>query len=109
LAQQRDGLIVARDGEAQARTEAQARIAALEQQQSDWVAQQQALVKEKSDLGNTLAETQKTVEKLRADISDRESDLAECRHRQQLMNDELLKAEAQIELIKDLLLREPGL
>jgi hypothetical protein len=29
--------------------------------------------------------------------------------RQQLMQEELVKAEAQIELIKDLLLREPGL
>ena len=33
----------------------------------------------------------------------------ELQHRQQLMQEELLKAEAQIELIKDLLLREPGL
>ena len=29
--------------------------------------------------------------------------------RQQLLQEELIKAEAQIELIKDLLLREPGL
>ena len=33
----------------------------------------------------------------------------ELQHRQQLLQDELVKAEAQIELIKDLLLREPGL
>jgi hypothetical protein len=38
----------------------------------------------------------------------------EARHhdnviRQQLQHEELIKAEAQIELIKDLLLREPGL
>jgi len=95
LAQENTALTQAWDAEAKTKAEA--------------LAQQQALAKEKADLGNTLAETQKSVEKLRADISERESDLAECRHRQQLMNDELLKAEAQIELIKDLLLREPGL
>lgn len=38
-----------------------------------------------------------------------ESQLAELEHRQQLMNEEMVKAEGQIELIKDLLLREPGL
>jgi hypothetical protein len=29
--------------------------------------------------------------------------------RQRLLNDEMIKAEAQLELIKDVLLREPGL
>ena len=38
-----------------------------------------------------------------------ESQLAELEHRQQLMNEEMVKAEGQIDLIKDLLLREPGL
>ena len=33
----------------------------------------------------------------------------ELQYRQQLMQEEMIKAEAQIELIKDLLLREPGL
>jgi hypothetical protein len=38
-----------------------------------------------------------------------ETQLPEMERRQQLMNEELIKAEGQIDLIKDLLLREPGL
>jgi hypothetical protein len=38
-----------------------------------------------------------------------ESKLAEYEHRQQLMHEEMVRAEGQIDLIKDVLLREPGL
>lgn len=38
-----------------------------------------------------------------------EAENAEAHRRHQLMQDEMVKAEAQIELIKDLLLREQGL
>ena len=38
-----------------------------------------------------------------------ESENAQAHHRHQVMQDELAKAEVQIELIKDLLLREQGL
>jgi hypothetical protein len=37
------------------------------------------------------------------------SENQELMHRQQLMNEELVKAEGQISLIKDLLLREQGI
>ncbi|SFI58238.1 hypothetical protein [Nitrosomonas sp. Nm34] len=42
-------------------------------------------------------------------ITQLESELAENNTRQHLINEEMIKAEAQIELIKDVLLREPGL
>lgn len=42
-------------------------------------------------------------------ITQLESELAEFVARQQLLNDEMIRAEAQIDLIKDVLLREPGL
>ncbi len=42
-------------------------------------------------------------------IAQLETLATERERRQQLLQEELIKAEAQIELIKDLLLREPGL
>ena len=42
-------------------------------------------------------------------IAQLESDLAELNARQDLLNDEITRAEIQIDLIKDVLLREPGL
>ncbi|HNP52608.1 MAG TPA: hypothetical protein PKJ85_12560, partial [Nitrosomonas nitrosa] len=44
-----------------------------------------------------------------ARIAQLESDLAELNTRQHLLNDEITRAEIQIDLIKDVLLREPGL
>jgi len=55
---------------------------------------------------NTLKIRLKEAENSKAML---ESQLAELEHRQQLMNEEMVKAEGQIDLIKDLLLREPGL
>lgn len=62
------------------------------------------------------AESQAELEKVKVALQDTdnrknqlEAQLAELQHRQQLMNEEMVKAEGQIELIKDLLLREPCL
>jgi len=60
------------------------------------------LEKEKSALTGRLGEAQKRLQQ-------QETDNQESSHRQQLMHEELVRAEAQIDLIKDLLLREPGL
>jgi hypothetical protein len=60
------------------------------------------LDKEKSVLTGRLDEAQQRLQQ-------QESDNLESSHRQQLMHEELVRAEAQIDLIKDLLLREPGL
>ena len=44
-----------------------------------------------------------------AELAQLQVQLVEAQKRQMLMNDALLKSEAQIELIKDLCLREPGI
>ena len=60
------------------------------------------LQKQLADKTQELKSVQSTIEALKAENN-------ELNHRQQLMNEELVKAEGQIELIKDLLLREQGL
>jgi hypothetical protein len=57
---------------------------------------------ETQKLKTTLQEETQRIERLTAENQ-------ELAHRQQLMNEELVKAEGQITLIKDLLLREPGI
>jgi pyruvyl transferase EpsO len=106
LEQEKAAVIEARDAEAKAKTKALAHILALEKEISAWMARYEALTQENRELVNVLSETQATGERMRAEITDRELELAECRHRQRIMTDELLKAEAQIEFIKDLLLQE---
>jgi uncharacterized coiled-coil DUF342 family protein len=46
---------------------------------------------------------------LQAELESRDAEIREIHHRQQAINEEMIKAEAQIDLIKDVFLREPGL
>ncbi len=64
---------------------------------------------ERDQLQKSLSENGKSLEDARQQIQQLEQEASESLHRQQLLHEELIKAEAQIELIKDLLLREPGL
>ena len=57
----------------------------------------------------SVAEQKKTFDNGQQQIKTLENQASESLQRQQLLQEELIKAEAQIELIKDLLLREPGL
>ena len=66
------------------------------------MSQLDGLAKEKAAVEHSLNETLQQLESTR-------SENQELGNRQQLMQEELVKAEAQIELIKDLLLREPSL
>lgn len=52
-------------------------------------------------------QTKQSLQKKNQRISELESEVAEKNHRQRLLNQELSKAEVQLELIKDVLLREP--
>lgn len=97
------------NAEVKATQQALARIFDLEKEILGWLKQNKALTKEKLELGNALSETQAAGEKMRDDISHLESKLDESRNRQKLMNNELLKAEAQIDFIKELLIKEPDL
>ena len=105
-------------------------IAALTQEKADLVAAREGLAKEKADLttardqhAQQAAERQAQIEQLTqardaeakakedalAEVERRDRDMAEAQYQRQLMSEEMLKAEAQLDLIKDVLLREPGL
>lgn len=75
-----------------------------------WVESLNLKVKEKDLeidlLKQQTAETQQQVEHWQQKVESMESQILEKNHRQHLLDNELVKAEAQIELIKDVLLRE---
>ena len=112
-----------RDAEATAKNQAQAQREAEAKAKAEMATQRDALSAERTQLVSardllakdraSLSQQLKTMAKASEDLSEKlkvaEAGNQELAHRQQLMNDELVKAEAQIELIKDLLLREPGL
>ena len=67
---------------------------------------------ERQALQAQLASEASAVEQLvqsKSDVAQLQAQLAEMQERQQLMNEELIKSEGQIELIKDFCLREPGI
>ncbi len=66
-------------------------------------------MKQRDAEAQVKAELQKQLEEFKQRQPSLEAENQELRHRQQLQQDELFKAEAQIELIKDLLLRDAGL
>ena len=108
-AQQIEVITQAKSAAESAATECQAQIDALVQEKAQLLATQEALSKDKADLSQQLQTKAKAIDEQVLRIKAAEAENQDLAARQQLMNDELLKAEAQIELIKDLLLREPGL
>ena len=119
----RDQFSMQRDAEAKAKNEALAQRDAEAQAKSEAIAQRDALSNEKNQLAaardeqaklatqhqQALAVRQEDVASQLQRIQQLEAEIHEKTVRQQLQQEELIKAEAQIELIKDLLLREPGL
>ncbi|HRQ56901.1 MAG TPA: hypothetical protein PLN31_05750 [Azoarcus taiwanensis] len=65
--------------------------------------------KQLSDVTAAKTVAEKLADTLQQKVKRLETENAEITARQRMMNEELVKGEAQIELIKDLLLREPGL
>jgi len=63
----------------------------------------------RDEQARVAAERQRQLTELQQQMQARESSQSELSARQQLMHEELVRAEAQIDLIKDLLLRDPGL
>jgi hypothetical protein len=119
-----------RDAQAQAAAGSQAQAVALSgekdallQDKAALEARRGALEQELAALGQArdaqaqLAAQRKTeadqlqakLQQKEASIAQLESELAERDTRQHLLNEEMIRAEAQIDLIKDVLLREPGL
>jgi hypothetical protein len=83
--------------------------AKAEQALSDSRKETDAAKKGQIDLQKQLSEKTQELKTIQASIDAKTTENNELNLRQQLMNEELVKAEGQIELIKDLLLREPGL
>jgi hypothetical protein len=95
LAKDRTELVAARAAETQAKEQA---LAQRDEQTKLAAERQKALAVQKQEAANH----QQRIQHLEAENQENSM-------RQQMLQEELLKAEAQIELIKDLLLREPGL
>lgn len=112
-----------RDAEVAAKTQALTQCDAVTKEKDSLTAAQDSLLKVKADLtsardaeskAKTAALTQVATEvQAKADLLQHnahlQADNAVLQARQQLLHEELVKAEAQIDLIKDLLLREPSL
>jgi hypothetical protein len=123
LSKEKADLAAARDAEATAKAVAIAQCDALTNEKNQLVATRDVLLKEKDALTaardeqtklatesqHALIVQQQEATSLQHRIQQLEADNYENTIRQQLQQEELVKAEAQIELIKDLLLREPGL
>ena len=89
--------------------ECQVQIHALVHEKARFLACQEALNKDKADLSQQLQTKARASDEQALLLKAADAENRNLAARQQLMNDELLKAEAQIELIKDLFLREPRL
>ena len=115
--------IAQRDAETKAKTEAAAQRDAEAKAKSEAIAQRDALAKEKAALTaardeqaklaterqTALATQQQATASKQQRLQQLDADNQEFAARQSMLQEELIKAEAQIDLIKDLLLREPGL
>ena len=116
LAQEVAAVNQARDAQAKLATERQQQIealhqakAVLEQEKSALVSRNGVLERDNAGLAARITETEGRIKQKEDKIIHLEQDLAEREMRQHMLNDEITRAEAQIDLIKDVLLREPGL
>ncbi|WP_448871325.1 hypothetical protein [Desulfobulbus propionicus] len=123
LAKRIDDLHTDKENLARLTEEQKSRIQALNKQKDALAEEKVVLAQTKDKLQQTLNEQKSTVENLtkarnaaqaqlreqEVRLTQTEAQVKEQEHRQQLLQEELIKAEAQIDLIKDLLLREPGL
>lgn len=122
-AKARAEVIAQRDAEAKAKADAIGQRDAEAKARLDAITQRDALAKDKAALiaardeearlaagrQTALVNQQKNAADKLQRLQELEADNQEYAARQQMLQEELIKAEAQIDLIKDLLLREPGL
>ncbi len=100
--QQIEQLTKARDEQAKLASERQVQLAQLTQARDEQAKLAQTKQAEIDKLKISFQEGQTRASQL-------EDQLAEMEARQRMMNEEMIRAEGQIDLIKDVLLREPGL
>ena len=96
----------ARDAEAKAKAELQAQLQQAQATQAELLQKQELLAQTHKALEADLAQKTEAAQQLQQRLQQLQAEQQETTHRQQLMDEELLKAEAQIEIIKDLLLRD---
>ena len=108
--------IKAQDEQVKLLHERQTALGTLQAQKDQLAKEKATLTVARDEQAKLAAECQKALAALQRDaasqqqrIQQHEAEQRESAMRQQLLQEELIKAEAQIELIKDLLLREPGL
>lgn len=102
LTKEKEDLAESRDQQAKLADKRQTQIEQLTQERG-----QQA--GKAADARKQFEQSQHTLQEKDKRIAEMEAELAEFAHRQRLLDDEMIKAEAQIDLIKDVLLREPGI
>lgn len=105
LAKKCDELTKARDEQAKLASERQARIEELTKARDDLAKKRDELTKARDEQAKLAESRQKQIKELEARLAS----LAELEERQALLVEEMTRAEGQIDLIKDILLREPGL
>jgi hypothetical protein len=107
LAKARTELTAARDEQAKLATERQQRIDALTKERAQFNAERDTWVRDRSTLVAARDEQSKAAREAKLKASALDVELVEIMARHSLLQEELIKAEAQIELIADVLLREP--
>ncbi len=84
-------------------------IEALKQAQAQLEQEKAALAGQKEAQAELAAERLRKIDELQHQAQARQASEAELSIRQQMIHEEMVRAEAQLDLIKDVLLREPGL
>lgn len=95
-----------RDAEAQAKAELQTQLQRAQAAHAELMQKQEQLTQNHKALEASFVKKTEEATQLEHRFQKLQAEHQETTHRQQLMDEELLKAETQIELIKDLLLRE---
>ncbi|MCG5510661.1 hypothetical protein [Ectothiorhodospira lacustris] len=106
LKQQRDEFKAQAEQHQQALKHAQQQAIELTATRDQLTQKNKELQDAKDALATEKAELQKQLEASQQKKQQQEKEVTEMQHRQHLFQEEMIKAEAQIELIKDLLLRE---
>jgi FkbM family methyltransferase len=107
LTKEKTMLVAASDEQAKLARERQTQIDASATEKSQIAAEWDALTKEKPTLIAAREEQAKLARDARQRAAQLEAELAELSARHELLQEELIKVEAQVELMADLLLREP--
>ena len=116
LESEKSALAGRHDEQAKLAAERQAALDALAKEKAELAQAKAQLEQEKSALAGRhdeqaklAAERLKQINELQQQIQSRQAGEAELSARQQMMHEEMVRAEAQLDLIKDILLKEPGL